>query len=56
VQQGSIETLYQNGNSLELLLLLLLLFICLFLTPVLNSREMKKIRYAIPKSTKIQLE
>jgi len=55
VQQGSIETLYQNGNSLELLLLLLL-FICLFLTPVLNSREMKKIRYAIPKSTKIQLE
>ena len=27
-----------------------------FLTPVLNSRGMKKLRYAIQKSTKIQLE
>jgi len=33
VQQGIVETLYQNGNSLELLLLLLLLFICLFFDP-----------------------
>jgi len=27
-----------------------------FLTPVLNSRGMKKLRYAIQKSTKIKLE
>ena len=39
-----------------LLLLLLLLFFGFFLTPVLNSRGMKKLRYAIQKSTKIKLE
>jgi len=27
-----------------------------FLTPVLNSHEMKKLRYAIEKSAKIKLE
>ena len=31
-------------------------FIIIFLTPVLNSQEMKKIRHAIQKSTKIKLE
>jgi len=30
--------------------------IIIFLTPVLNSQGMKKLRYAIQKSTKIKLE
>ena len=34
----------------------LIIIIIFFLTPVLNSRGMKKLRYAIQKSTKIKLE
>jgi len=33
-----------------------LLITIIFLTPVLSSRGMKKLRYAIQKSTKIKLE
>jgi len=46
--------LYEHANLLErpMCLHLLLLF---FITPVLNSQGIKKLRYAVQKSTKIKL-
>jgi len=46
----------QNAVTQAICLLLIWLFFYYFFTTVLNSEGMKKLRYAIQKSTKIKLE
>jgi len=48
---SEVTTLWRYTN-----LFIIIIIIIIFLTPILNSRGMKKLRYAIPKSTKIELE
>jgi len=59
---GWLEVRQTNGDSIvqnhrvEALYRDIIIAMIIFLTPVLNSQGMKKLRYAIHKSTKIKLE
>ena len=53
VERNRISSLQSHGKALEKECCLMIIII---LTPVLNSRGMKKLRYAILKSTKIKPE
>jgi len=46
-----------DDSTINIVVIIIVIsIIIIFLTPVLNSRGKKKLRYAIQKSTKIKLE